>query len=73
MGVVPFSTSPPYQSVVFAPDAFSLDAPAVLIVNPDMGQLSNSATDCNASYDLRVGDKFKGPSGRDYPRVERWG
>jgi hypothetical protein len=39
MGVVPFSTSPPYQSVVFAPDAFSLDAPAVLIVNPDMGQL----------------------------------
>ena len=59
MVVVPFSTSPPYQSVVFAPDAFSLDAPAVLIVNPDMGQLSNSATDCNASYDLRVGDKFK--------------
>ena len=59
MGVVPFSTSPPHPSVVFAPGEFRLDGPAVLIVNPDRQQLAEMQTGCNASYDLRVGDKFK--------------
>lgn len=59
MGVVPFSTSPSRPSVVFAPGDFRLDGPAVLIVNPDMQQFADTATDCNASYDLRVGDKYK--------------
>jgi deoxycytidine triphosphate deaminase len=28
-------------------------------VNPDMQQFADTATGCNASYDLRVGDKYK--------------
>jgi dCTP deaminase len=59
MGVVPFSRSPPHPSVVLTPLEFSLDGRAVLIVNPDMQQFADMEADCNASYDLRVGDKFK--------------
>jgi dCTP deaminase len=59
MGVVPFSTSPPHPSVVFAPGEFKLDGSAVLIVHPDTRQFDDTKMDCNASYDLRVGDKFK--------------
>jgi dCTP deaminase len=59
MGVVPFSTSSPKPSVVFSPDEFSLDRPAVLILNADMTQFPTSGLECNASYDLRVGDTYK--------------
>jgi dCTP deaminase len=59
MGVVPFSTSPQHPSVVFEPGDFELDGSAVLIVNPDTRQFSDMGRGCNASYDLRVGDKFK--------------
>jgi dCTP deaminase len=59
MGVVPFSTSPPHPSVVFDIRHFDLDGLAVLIVHPDRRQFHNMETGCNATYDLRVGDKFK--------------
>jgi dCTP deaminase len=59
MGVVPFSTSPVHPSVVFELGDFELDGSAVLIVNPDMRQFADMGRGCNASYDLRVGDKFK--------------
>jgi dCTP deaminase len=59
MGVVPFSTSPPHPSVVFALGDFALDRQAVRILNPDERQFADMETDCNASYDLRVGDKYK--------------
>ena len=36
-----------------------LNGTAVLIVKPDMQQFTNMETNCNASYDLRVGDKYK--------------
>jgi len=58
MGVVPFSTSPPYLSVVFTQEDFKPDGSAVLIMNPDVRQLDDPKS-CNATYDLRVGDKFK--------------
>ena len=59
MGVVPFSTLPPHRSVVFRLEDFKLDGSAILIVNPDNLQFDEMARGCNASYDLRVGDKFK--------------
>jgi len=58
MGVVPFSTSPPHQSVVFTQEEFKLDSSAVLIMNPDIQQFDDTKS-CNATYDLRVGDKYK--------------
>lgn len=58
MGVVPFSTLPPHPSVVFTQEEFKLDGSAVLILKPDMRQLDDAKV-CNATYDLRVGDKFK--------------
>ena len=58
MGVVPFSTSPPHLSVVFTQAEFKLDGSTVLIMNPDIQQFDDTKS-CNATYDLRVGDKFK--------------
>jgi dCTP deaminase len=59
MGVVPFSTSPPHRSIVFRPEEFELSGSAILIINPDQQQFEAMKVGCNASYDLRVGDKYK--------------
>jgi dUTPase len=57
MGVVPFCLSGPNKSVVQRQDDFDLDGNAVLILDLDASQFDDNKS--NATYDLRVGDKYK--------------
>ena len=59
MSVIALTASGPEPSVVMSNDAFSREGPAILIQNGDIGQLGPSAGDCNATYDLRVGQRFR--------------
>ncbi len=57
--IIPFITEGEEPTVVFDPRAFRLKGGAVRIVNADANQLDPTNTDCNASYDLRVGKNFR--------------
>src|SRR5271166_7046891 len=59
MTVIALTASGPEPSVVMSNDAFSREGSAILIQNGDLGQLGANASDCNATYDLRVGTRFR--------------
>src|SRR5665213_337171 len=59
MGIIPFSDSAPYRSVVFQRTEFSIDGAAILMLGADMGQFDDTPVRCNASYDLRVGTMYR--------------
>jgi dCTP deaminase len=58
MGVIPFSTAGPEPSVVERPE-FSMDGCAIVIIGADERQFAADNTECNASYDLRVGALYR--------------
>jgi dCTP deaminase len=59
MSVIALTTGGNEPSVVTDREDFSRDGQAVLIVDADMSQLDPASTDCNISYDLRVGDLYR--------------
>jgi dCTP deaminase len=65
MTVIAFTALGPEPSVVTSNDAFSREGSAILIQNGDVKQLGPSASDCNATYDLRVGQKFRDHRSQD--------
>jgi deoxycytidine triphosphate deaminase len=57
VGIVPFIIDGSNKSVVTRRSDFSPDKQAVLIISFDQSQFVEQQ--CNATYDLRVGDKFR--------------
>ncbi len=59
MAVIALTTMGPEPSVVTSSDQFDRDGPAILIQGGDRQQLEVDREECNASYDLRVGELFR--------------
>lgn len=59
MSVIALTSNGPDPSVVTSSDAFDREGSAILIQNGDAEQLGADANDCNATYDLRVGQVFR--------------
>jgi deoxycytidine triphosphate deaminase len=59
MSVIALTVSGDEPSVVTSNDKYDRDGSAILIQNSDDKQLSANATECNASYDLRVGQIYR--------------
>jgi deoxycytidine triphosphate deaminase len=66
MAVIALTTLGPAASVVRSNDLFDRNKTAILILSGDDSQLGSDATDCNATYDLRVGEKFRDYRSFDY-------
>ena len=66
MAVIAFTISGPRPSVVTSNDAFLRDGSAILIQNGDEEQLQSNSSNCNATYDLRVGEKFRDHRSQDH-------
>ena len=59
MSVIALTIEGPDPSVVTSSDAFSREGSAILIQNRDPVQLSPDDNECNATYDLRVGQIYR--------------
>ena len=59
MTVIALTALGPAPSVVTSKNDFSREGTAILIQNGDPGQLDAQTGDCNATYDLRVGQVFR--------------
>jgi dCTP deaminase len=66
MTVIALTTLKPQPTVVRSNDEFSRDGLAILIQNGEKDQLGLGGSDCNATYDLRVGEKFRDHRSQDY-------
>ncbi|MGH7031321.1 MAG: dCTP deaminase domain-containing protein [Stellaceae bacterium] len=73
MTVIALTASGPDPSVVISNDAFSREGKAILIQNGDDQQLGPDASDCNATYDLRVGQRFRDHRSQDGQDLDRSG
>ena len=65
MAVIALSASGDRPSVVTTNDAFDRDGTAILIQNCDLAQLASDTQECNASYDLRVGQIYRDHRNRE--------
>ena len=65
MTVIALTAVGPEPTVVTSNDAFDREGGAILIQNHDAEQLGVDAKDCNASYDLRVGQIYRDHRNRE--------
>lgn len=65
MSVIALNASGEEPSVVTSNDDFDREGNAILILNSDPAQLAPSAHECNASYDLRVGQIYRDHRNRE--------
>jgi deoxycytidine triphosphate deaminase len=59
MSVIALNTDGASPSVITRRDQLTLYPDAILIIDGDTKQLGPNTADCNASYDLRVGEKYR--------------
>ncbi len=59
MSVIPFSAEGPNRSVVTRTEDFDLHGDAILILGHEGAQFAPGTSECNASYDLHVGDHYQ--------------
>ena len=65
MSVLPLYLDGDKPTVVNERESFDLEGQAVLIQNFDHLQLSPDSDDCNISYDLRIGERYRDHRDRD--------
>ena|SRR5258708_7782339 len=69
MSVIALTASGDEPTVVTSNDAFDRDGCAILIQNGDPAQLACDAHECNASYDLRVGQIYRDHRNREGQQI----